>query len=52
MWVGLFWKTTLNPVNAALMASVTRFYLCLVPCLPITWTVTRYEVAHDDSGAL
>ena len=44
-WVGLYWKTTLFPVVFQ-RTRVDRdrlwrrrdFYLCLLPCLPISWT--------------
>lgn len=40
LWVGLYWKSDLYPVNrrpAGQAVRITTFYLCILPCLPIIW---------------
>ena len=32
MWVGLFWK---NVYTGSHLPSAIRFYICLLPCLPV-----------------
>lgn len=42
-WVGLHWNTESREGDFTVVR-VTKFHLCLLPCLPITWTRTRTEL--------
>jgi len=44
VWVGLYWKVTREVSPRC--GTLTTWYLCLVPCLPIIWT-TFQPCDHD-----
>ena len=37
-WVGLYWKSKTIGGFGGARRWKTTVYLCLIPCLPITWT--------------
>lgn len=51
-WIGLFWKTEvimdfeLSKDGYLLWQHRTRWYLTLIPCLPIIWDVNKYHPLH------
>jgi hypothetical protein len=49
-WVGLYWKTSYEQLFSGVRGSwftvrTRRFYLCLIPCFPITWE--RRKTTHE-----
>lgn len=42
IWIGLYFKTE-RPYPQITMhpKTVTTFYLCLIPCFPIIWSIER-----------
>jgi hypothetical protein len=45
MWIGLFWTKT-RVTTLVSDTETIRFYLCLAPCFPISWTWKRELIPY------
>lgn len=44
-WIGLFWKT--EPKRDELFVFMeTTYYLCLLPCLVLSWKTEKYHMGR------